>query len=151
MKIGIILFSETGNTYSVAKKIKEHLKGKDVTIEKIEIQRLSSDRNHFNFTYEPCVENYDLIIFGAFTEGFMLTPVMKEYLEKQDLTNKRVMAFITHFFPYAWMGGTNSLKQMKTLLESKESKILSTGIINWKHPKRNKDIDDLVNNFTQLI
>lgn len=151
MKIGIILFSETGNTYSVAKKIKEHLKNKDVTIEKVAIQRLSSDRSHFNFTYEPCVKDYDLIIFGAFTEGFMLTPVMKEYLSKQDLTNKKTMAFITHFFPFAWMGGTNSLKQMTNLLETKGSKILSTGVINWKSSKRIKDIDDLVNKFTQLI
>jgi flavodoxin len=151
MKIGIILFSETGNTYSVAKKLKEHLKHKDVTIEKIEIKRLSNDRSHFNFLHEPCVKDYDLIIFGAFTEGFMLTPVMKEYLSNQELTNKKVMAFITHFFPYAWMGGNHSLKQMVNLLEEKGSKILSTGIINWKSSKRSKDIDDLVNNFTQLI
>lgn len=151
MKIGIILFSETGNTYSVAKKIKDHLKNKDVTIEKIAIQRLSNDRSHFNFTYEPSIEDYDLIIFGAFVEGFMLTPVMREYLLKQDLTNKKTMAFVTHFFPYAWMGGNNSLKQMKELLQQKGSNILSSGVINWKHPKRNKEIDDLVNNFTQLI
>jgi flavodoxin len=54
MKVGIILFSETGNTYSVAKKIKEHIKSKDVTIEKIEVERNSmAIVQDFNITYKP--------------------------------------------------------------------------------------------------
>jgi flavodoxin len=151
MKVGIILFSETGNTYSVAKKIKEHIKSKDVTIEKIEVERNSMNRQDFNITYKPRTEDYDLIIFGSFTEGFQLNPVMKSYLEYQNLTSKKVMCFVTHHFPFDWLGGKSALKQMLAICEKKNAAILETGIINWSNKKRSQEIDDLVNKFTQLI
>jgi flavodoxin len=151
MKIGIILFSETGNTYSVAKKLKENLKKHDVTIEKIEINRTSKDRSEFEITYNPIVENYDILIFGSFTEGFKLNPVMRKYLEDKQLKGKKVLLFVTHFFPYKWLGGTSAMKELKDIMKFKQAKVLATSVINWSSKKRTLETLDLINEFKQFI
>lgn len=151
MKVGIILFSETGNTYSVAKKLKDNLKKHDVTIEKIEIERLSKDRNEFNITYSPSVKDYDIIVFGSFTEGFSLNPVMKLYLSHLELKDQKTLLFITHHFPFKWMGGTSCLQQLKNIVKEKEGLVLKTGIINWSSKKRGLEIIQLIDDFKQSI
>jgi flavodoxin len=151
MKIGIILFSETGNTYSVAKKLKENLKKHDVTIEKIEINRTSKDRSEFEITYNPIVENYDILIFGSFTEGFKLNPVMRKYLEDKQLKGKKVLLFVTHFFPYKWLGGTSAMKELKDIMKFKQAKVLTTSVINWSSKKRTLETLDLINEFKKFI
>jgi flavodoxin len=151
MRVGIILFSETGNTYSVAKKIKDQIKNKDVTIEKIEVERTDGNRSHFNITFKPRLDDYNIIILGSFTEGFQLNPVMKSYLEYQNLKDKKVMCFITHHFPFPWLGGNSALKQMVAICEKKQAEVISTGVISWSNKKRVQNIDDLVNKFVQLI
>ena len=151
MKIGIVLFSETGNTYSVARKIKENFKKHEVNIEKIEIKRLSKDRSKFKITYAPKIDCYDLVIFGSFTEGFKLTPVMKEYLESLDLKDKKTIIFITHFFPFKFLGGNSTLKEFANIINNKSGQVLTKGIINWSSKKRGLEILDLINNFKQFI
>jgi flavodoxin len=151
MKIGIILFSETGNTYSVAKKLKENLKKHDVTIEKIEVNRTSKDRSEFKITYNPTLDNYDILILGSFTEGFKLNPVMKSYLEDKQLKDKKVLLFITHFFPYKWLGGNSAMKELKSIMEIKQANVLASSVINWSSKKRTLETIDLINEFKQFI
>ena len=151
MKIGIVLFSETGNTYSIARKLKDNLKKHDVEIKKIEIERLSKDRSDFKITYAPSIDCYDLVIFGSFTEGFRLTPVMKKYLESLDLKDKKTIVFITHYFPFKFLGGNSTMKEFKNIINEKKGIVVSSGIINWSSKKRGLEILDLINNFKQFI
>jgi flavodoxin len=85
MKIGIIVYSQTGHTLSAAKRLYEELKGNySVNIERIEATR--EKNNNFNFTFdkEPDISKYDTIIFCSYVEGFSLCPVMKKYLSKMN-------------------------------------------------------------------
>ncbi len=152
MKIGIIVYSETGHTYNVAKQLQKSLeKTNKVTLERIEIIRPNKkNRNQYSFKCKPAIKDYDLIIFGSFTEAFSLAPVMLQYLNSLNLSNKKVMCLITHYFPYAWMGGNRSLKQLQTTCEEQGANVLKTGIINWSHKKRIKDIDNLVKDFSLI-
>ena len=152
MKIGIIVYSQTGNTYSVATKIREALikKGHSVDIDKIEaIRETKQNVNNIKITKMPDVEKYDGLIFASFVEAFSLCPVMDTYLKQlKSLNNKKVAIYVTQFFPYPWMGGKHAIKQMKKNLLLKGNPISETGIVNWKNKNREQIIQKLVEQFT---
>ncbi len=152
MKIGIIVYSQTGNTYSVAIKIKEALikKGHSVEIDKIEaIRETKQNVNNIKISKMPDVEKYDGLIFASFVEAFSLCPVMDTYLKQlKSLNNKKIAVYVTQFFPYPWMGGKHAIKQMKKNLILKGNAITETGIVNWKNKNREQIIQKLVEQFT---
>lgn len=152
MKIGIIVYSQTGNTYSVATKIKEALikKGHSVEIDKIEaIRETKQNVNNIKISKMPDVEKYDGLIFASFVEAFSLCPVMDTYLKQlKSLNNKKIAVYVTQFFPYPWMGGKHAIKQMKKDLILKGNAITETGIVNWKNKNREQIIQKLVEQFT---
>ncbi|MFH0767265.1 MAG: flavodoxin domain-containing protein, partial [Bacillota bacterium] len=117
MKSVIIIYSKTGNTLSVANRLKEKMKS-----EILEVKAVSNDPNETKpkLTQLPDVTNYSHLVFASPVHGFSLSKVMETYLKQlPDLSGKTIDLFITHFFPFAWMGGTRTLKQMKTIIESK--------------------------------
>jgi flavodoxin len=152
MKIGIIIYSKTGNTYEVVNRIKERI-GTEATIEKIEIEEdASSNNRNVELKKIPKIDNYDIVIFASPVQAFSLAPAMNAYLEQViSLKNKKVGCLVTEFFPYPWMGGNRAIKQMKKLIEAKEGTVEVTGIVNWSNKKRDKMIDDVVNKFCNYI
>jgi len=83
MNIGIIIYSQTGNTNSVALKLKEKLSaaGHSVDIEQIEISgELGPRATNFQLKTKPDVDTYDALVFGAPVQAFSLSPAMKSYL-----------------------------------------------------------------------
>ena len=153
MKIGIIVYSNTGNTYSVAEKLYKGLfkKGQSVTIDRIEVNRdMKKAPNKIDFVKNPDVKKYDAIILASPVEAFSLCPVMKNYLEGiSSLKGKRIACFVTEYLPFAWMGGNNAIKQMKTICEGKDAIVCRTDVINWKNKHREEMIDHLVSEFTR--
>ena len=151
MKIGIIVYSQTGHTYSVALKLQEALikKGHSVDIQKIEAVRDEKQPAiDIKLTKIPDVEKYDEVIFASFVEAFCLCPVMDTYLKQlKSLKNKKVALFVTQFFPYPWMGGNHAIKQMKKICVLKDNNITKTGVVNWKNKKRDKIIEKMIEQF----
>jgi flavodoxin len=148
MKIGIIIYSKTGNTWLVGEKIKEKLlrDGHIVDIFRLEIiDEISLVEGKTKFKSLPEINDYDVIIFGTYVEAFSLNPTMKEYLNQvESLKEKVVGCFVTQHFPYPWMGGNRAIKQMKKRCEIKGAIIYETGIVNWGSKKRNIMIKDVV-------
>lgn len=155
MNIGIIVYSQTGNTYFVAQKIQDELlkKNHKVNIEKIEVIGNECPRkNPFQFKTLPLINKYDVLIFGSLVEAFSLSPVMKSYLEQLDsFEKKKVVCFATQFFPYPWMGGNKAIKQMRKICETKGVTVCQTAIINWKNKKRNEMIIEAVTKISEVI
>jgi len=154
MKIGIIVYTQTGNTYSVAEKLKSSLikMGHNVNIEKIEALRDPKQPTNINLTKIPDISKYDGIIFATFVEAFCLCPVMIKYLnEIKTLKNKKVAGFVTQLFPYSWMGGNHAIKQMKKACTLKDNNITKSGIINRKNKKCDALIDQLIKDFTDYF
>ncbi len=155
MKIGIIVYSLTGNTYSVALKMQEALvrNGHSVDIEKIEAIRDAKQPSiNIKLTKIPDIEKFDGIIFATFVEAFCLCPVMDEYLKQlKSLKGKKVALFVTQFFPYPWMGGNHAIKQMKKNCILKYNNITQVGVVNWKNKKREKIINSLTEQFTDYF
>jgi flavodoxin len=144
MQIGIIVHSSTGNTLSVAERIKEKLTaaGHSVSIERVSaINDDEMDVQKVRLSGKPDIGAYDLLIFGAPVRGFSLSPAMRAYLSGiGSLKGKKAACFITQAFPAPWMGGNRSLKQMVDLLASKGSEPYGTGIVNWPNAEKREKL-----------
>lgn len=136
MNIGIIVYSQTGHTESVAKTLARRLKdkGHNVDSKMIEIEgKVEGLVKEIRFKEIPEVSYYDAIIFATYVEAFSLSQVMKAYLKKiDDLTGKKAVMLTTQFLPFKWMGGSRAHKQMKNLLEAKGAHVLGGEDINWR-------------------
>lgn len=158
MNICILVNSLTGNTLSVAKQLKENLEKNNnlVTLEKIDPigGENVNETNISNINFENIIDfiDYDLIIIGSPVRGFSISNTLKSYLDKvTSLTNKKISIFVTHFFPFSFLGGNQALKQIIKICEEKDTTISNTGIIDWKNKKREEQINNLINDFSENI
>ena len=152
MKIGIVVYSQTGNTLSVAQKLYDRNTtcGNQVSILKVTaFNEQEGELSKIGLKDIPDIENFDALIFGSPVHGFSLAPVMMAYLlQLPTLSDKKVACFVTQGLPKAWMGGNRSLKQMVDICTKKGAKIESKGIVNWPKPeKRAEMIQGLIEKF----
>jgi len=155
MKIGIILYSQTGNTYSVSLKIKEKLitAGHSVNIERLKVVgEVRSGTKDIKFETLPNTEPYDALVFGSPVQAFSLSSVMASYLTQiPSLQGKKVAFLVTQFFPFPWMGGNRTVGQMKKICESKGAAVCGAAIINWLNPSREKRITEVIEKLSKLF
>ncbi|MCC7557773.1 MAG: flavodoxin domain-containing protein, partial [Methanobacteriaceae archaeon] len=99
MKIGIIVFSQTENSYSVALKLKDKLveSGHEVEVERVvPVGDVPPRAKVVEFQNEPEVSEYDAIVFGSPVHAFTLAPAMNAYLEQiSSLEDKKIACFVT--------------------------------------------------------
>lgn len=148
MNVGIIIYSQTGNTRSVAQRLLEKINTSGHTA-KLEEITVSGDvhpgAKKFSFISRPDVTPYDAIVFGAQVMAFSLSPVMNAYLgQVSSLQGKKVALLVTEGLPYAWMGGTRAINRMRKLCASKGASICSACVVNWGNKKRPEMIADAV-------
>jgi flavodoxin len=135
MNIGIIVYSETGNTLSVAQRIKDsaQAKGHTAVLERITMEGKIEPGKPINITYSPDAAKYDALIFASPVMAFSLNPVMKAYLEKlPDLKGKKAGCFVTQGLPADWMGGNKAVKYMSAALKKAGADVMASGIVHWK-------------------
>ena len=153
MKIGIIVYSATGNTYSVANQLHEKLAmlGHDVTIDRILIKNITQPGKNIDFDNIPDTKEYTSIIFASPVEAFTLNKVMQEYLTQiSSLDGKKISCFVTQHFPYPWMGGNQAIARIKKLCKAKGATIDKIGIVNWTNKRRKQMIADVVERLSTL-
>jgi len=155
MSIGIVVYSWTGNTLSVAESLKEKLSdaGHSVTLEKVTVvgERERGSRE-FELGTRPDVTGYDAVIFGAAVEAFSLSPVLKAYLEQVDsLEGKTVGCLVTQQFPYPWLGGNRAIRQMKKLVKAKGATVGGSAVAHWAASKRQSSIAAAVESLANLF
>lgn len=151
MNIGIIVYSQSGNTLQVAEKVRERLigGGHTVTLEQITVvgERTPQTKT-FELEHCPDVAPYEAVIFGSAVEAFSLSQVLSRYLNGLDsLQGKKVACLVSQQFPYPWMGGNRAIGQMKRICQSKGASIHATSVVNWAKSRREKTMDAAV---TQL-
>lgn len=154
MKIGIIVHSKTGNTFSVAQRLEEKLlaAGHSIKIEKVAaVNDDEMSASKIQLQGVPDISSYDVLIFGAPVRGFSLSAVMTAYLSQtMTLVGKNVYCYVTQFFPHPAMGGNRAMEQMKKICELKGVKVNGTGIVNWSSLRREKMIKDIVEKVSGL-
>ena len=148
MNIGIIVYSQTGNTHSVALKLQEKLAtaGHSANLERIEVSgEAGPGAKDFQLTTKPAVDPYDALVFGAPVQGFALSAAMKRYLEQiASLQHKKVGCFVTKHLPFYWTGGNQAINKMKKLCTAKDGTICGSGIVIWSSARREQMITDVI-------
>ncbi|MBN1892452.1 MAG: flavodoxin family protein [Clostridiales bacterium] len=150
MNIGIIVYSQTGNTLSVAERVEKVLKeaGHTARVEKIEVE---GEGYAVKVKSAPDVAPYDAVIFASPVHGFSISPPMKAYLSAiSDLSGKKVYCFVTQQLKKDWMGGNRSIKQIRAACRKKGADIISSGIVHWSSEEREKQIDNVVGLFREV-
>lgn len=154
MKIGIIVHSQTGNTYSVAEKLKEKLSaaGHTVNVERISpVDSKQTDVNKIRLEILPDLGAYDALVFGAPVQAFSVSPVMKAYLKQlPSLGGKKITGYVTKGLPFSWTGGNQAIGLMKKSFESKGGVVCAMGIINWSSG-REKNITDVIDKLCKCF
>ncbi len=152
MKIGIVVYSQTGNTLSVVRKLEEKLRnaGHQVNVEQlVPVGEVYPRMDDVRFRSLPDVEAYEGVVFAAPVQGFALSSPMNAYLPQiRSLTGKKVACFVTQAFPAPWLGGNKAIAAMKRVCASKGAEPGETGIVNWMSGRRGKQIEDIVARFS---
>jgi len=135
MDIGIVVYSWSGNTRSVADRLKPALEGSGHSVRVLDVL-LTTERDRgariFEFADLPDLEPFDALVFGAAVEAFSLSPVLAEYLRRVlPLAGKKVACLVTQQFPYPWLGGNRAIRQMKRLCTAKQGTVIGSAIVNW--------------------
>jgi len=155
VNIAMIVYSQTGNTHSVATKLREKLSaaGHTVTYERLQVAGgYKQGEKDIRFESLPNVEPYDALVFGSPVEAFSLSPVMVSYLKQvASLQGKTVACLITQAFPYPWLGGNRAVRQMTRACESKGATVCGSGIVNWMKSRREEQIVEVVDRMSELF
>ena len=155
MKIGIIVFSQTGHNHSVALELEEKLSeaGHTATVERVEVSGdARPGARDFQLTTAPDVTAYDAMVFGAPVQAFSLAVAMKSYLEQiASLENKKVACFVTKQLPFYWTGGRQAIGTMKRICESKGATICASEILIWSGSQRDQKIRELIEKLSGVF
>jgi len=142
MNIGIIVFSQTGHTLSVAEKLKNALvvQGHSAVIEQVSVEGEVSPDKPVVLGSAPNTAKFDAVIFAAPVMGFMLNPAMKAYLSQmKELAGKKAGFLVTQQLPFGWMGGDRAVRAMSELVRARGGTPGASGIVHWgNEAKREK-------------
>jgi flavodoxin len=154
MKVGIIVHSETGNTYSVVQKLQEMLikKGQAVKVERLSsIGNDQTDIKKIQLKEIPDISSYDALVFAGPVRGASASPVLVAFMSQIGiLKGKKAACMVTEMFPFKWMGGNRAINQMVKICEAKEAILYGTGIVNWSSRNRERMILEVVDKLSSL-
>ena len=154
MNIGIIVYSHTGHTLSVAMKLKEKLSaaGHVVTLEQIETAGpVSLSATSAELKTKPAIDTYEALVFGSPVRGGVPAPPMMSYLEQvTSLEGKKVACLVTGFFPPGW-GRNQTVAQMIEICESKGATVCGSGSVGWSSLQRKRQISKVVDSLSALF
>lgn len=152
MNVGIIVYSCTGNTMSVAQKLEQALRDRGHEASIVRVEPTHNDpraSGPIKLKTAPAVSSYDAVIFASPVHAFSLAPVMKLYLSQvSSLAGKKVSCFVTQHLKQSWLGGNRAIRQIKAACKEKGGDIMASGIVNWSGRLRNQQIDDIVSRLS---
>jgi multimeric flavodoxin WrbA len=154
MNIGVIVYSLTDHTLTVARRLKEKLSatGHTVTLERIEtVGPAKPQFENADLKTKPAIDAYDALVFACPVRGGAVPPPMKRYLEQiPSLHDKKVACLVTHFFRREW-GANQVLAAMREICESKGATICGVGDVQWFSLDRKRQIAQVVEDLGKFF
>mgnify|MGYP001409533799 CR=1 FL=1 len=148
MKIGLIVYSQTGNTLGVAEKIRDAIEkeGHEAVLERVRAEGDDpNSKTPLKLTEAPNPNGYDAVVFASPVQAFNLAQVMKLYFQQiPEFETGKVCCFVTQHFSKPWLGGNNAIRQMESYCRQKGQIPSKTGVVNWTNKQRDAQIDALV-------
>ncbi|HAS73079.1 MAG TPA: flavodoxin [Clostridiales bacterium UBA8960] len=144
MNIQILVHSMTGNSLHVANMLKLNLESEDHHVGLTHIKaddEKNLDPDQIKITALPDIKNADLIIIGGPVRGFAPSTAIKKLLKSfGSLKGKKVVLYVTEFFPFNFMGGKQALTAMANAIEKRGGKVEIKRVIHWYNWGRNLKI-----------
>ena len=154
MDIGIIIYSRTGHTLSVARKLEKRLAadGHDVTLEELKaVEPLDLSATTADLKSIPAIDTYDALVLGSPVNGGRMSAPMKRYLDEiPSLQGKKAVLLLTHFLPKAW-GANQTFEQMTEVCEAKGATVCGTGDVWWTSLRRGRQISRAVDDLAHCL
>jgi len=154
MKVGVICYSQTGNTLSVAQKVEEALVTAGHTVQIEQVVPVSSEFKPgapIALKTSPDPSPYDVVILASPVHAFSLAPVMKFYLSNlPGIADKPVHCFVTQHLKKAWLGGNHAVRQIRAACTANGTALVSSGIVNWSSSQRERQIESVVDRLRTL-
>ncbi len=146
MNIGIVVYSQTGNTLAVVQQLRDKLKaqGHTVAIERITLASDPKDAKNIRLNSLPGLREYDALVFAAPVQGFQLCPPMRAYLMMMPpLMGRKAAVLVTKHWASGWTGGSSAIKEIGKAIEANGGRLAGEGFIGWKSKRREWDIEEL--------
>jgi flavodoxin len=154
MRVGIIVYSHTGHTLTVAERLKERLSeiGHRVTLERLEtVGPVSPSADTVELRTKPFVGGHDALVMGSPVRGGRMSAPMRSYLEQvPSLEGKRVACLVTGVFPAGW-GRNQTLAEMEQACKSKGAEVCGSGSVGWFSLRRKRRISRVVDRLSGLL
>lgn len=132
MKIGIIVYSYTGQTLTAVKALQKKLAaaGHEAVLQCIETNTaVKPGTTDVTLKSPPALDDYEAILLAAPVWGGTPAPPMTVYLEQiPSLAGKQTAYLATGFFPPA-MGCKQAIAKMKAACEAKGAASLGSGSV----------------------
>jgi flavodoxin len=147
------VYSYTGNTLSVAERIKEQIEknGDQAQIHRITcVNGAPNGQKKMMLKEIPNVSEYDKLIIGAPINGFSICKALKIYFESNKIKASEVNCFVTQQFKNARFGGNRGIKQIGKIVSAQGSVIKNTAIVHWSSKKRDTQIDNTAQLLSQF-
>ena len=141
MKVGVVIWSKTGNTMLVAKKTARALekKGHEVSFREIKVRGETAPNQPVDFEHIPDISGFDAYIVAGQVHAFSLSPPMTDFIRLHaNFEGKKAAFLITQQFPFAWMGGTRAMGQMVEYCKAKGARPVGGAVVNWMGEERRK-------------
>lgn len=154
MHIGIVVYSQTGNTLSVAQRLREKLmaRGHTASIERITLASDPKDMKNISFNALPGLEGCDGLVFAAPVQAFQLCAAMRAYLIKMPLLlGRKAAVLITKQWTSAWTGGSGAMKAIAGAIQAKGGRVCGQGFVGWGGKNREQDIEALTERLACLF
>jgi NAD(P)H dehydrogenase (quinone) len=146
MKIGIIFYSLSRHTLSLARTLQQSLveSGHSVSLSQLETTQLKIAQQTAVLKSIPPVDGYDLLVLACPVHGGRAAAPMQAFLEQcPTLRGKKVACLVTQVFPH-WLGGDQTLAAMQAFCESKGASVLTTGSVSWYSFTRRRQIEAII-------
>lgn len=154
MKIGIIVYSQTGNTLTVAQMLKQKLlsQGHQAEVERVTVSEGTGRGAQKSLSFVPDVSPYDWLIFGSPVQGFELAVPMAAYLQQiGSLEGKKIACFVTKRLPQKWTGGNRAIAKIKQICTLKKGKVLGSAIVFWTAKRKDSSIAACIDELSSLL
>ena len=147
MNIGLIVYSRTGHTLSVAARLGEALSaaGHAVKLEHVEAAGpVRPGATNIPLKTMPEIEGYEALVFGTSVQGGTPAPPMATFLDRlPSLQGVKVACLVTGFFPPGW-GRNQTIARMTEICESKGATVCGSGSVGWWSLGRKRQIAEAV-------
>ena len=155
MRIGIIVYSQTGNTLSVAEKLQQGLTQRGETAEILRIVVEGGDfqsKTPLKLVEAPDPRGFDAVVFASPVQAFSLAQAMVQYFRQMPAPDaEKVLFFTTQQLKKPWLGANHAIRQARGLLLAKGTLLAQSGSVQWSSEKREEQIEVLVNQFSNAL